>query len=89
MKKLVHWWTPVLGALFMTACSSPTSGPTTGREHYALSKAEETRLEFRAAKGDRRAAVRLFEYHALVTGDKKEIKRWRARVNELTPGFSR
>lgn len=88
MKKLailVSIVTFFFDAFSQSACSSSPAGPSTGREHYALSKDEESRLQTRAGKGDRRAAVKLLEYHLIVTRDKKQISRWRARVKELTP----
>ncbi len=88
MKRLalvVYFVTLFFDALSLTACSSTSTVPSTGREHYAVSKDEKSRLEIRAAKGDRKAAIKLLEYHLLVTRDKTQIHRWRGRVKELTP----
>ena len=67
----------------LAACQSSPSGYTTGREHYALTEQQRKRLEQRAAAGDERAAVRLLEYHAILTRDEREIARWERRLDEL------
>jgi hypothetical protein len=70
--------------LYLSSCSSPNpTGFSSGREHYAISETERTKLERRANNGDRDAALRLLEHHLILTRDKREIERWRARVKEL------
>ncbi len=75
-------WFVVAFAVGVSACQS-NSGFTTGRDSFDLSDTQRTKAEHRAAAGDLEAAQKLLEYHAFISGDETEVKRWQKRVDQL------
>jgi len=51
---------------------------------FDLSPAQRAHLESRAASGDRTAAMKLREYHMMISGDTAAAERWQRRVDELS-----
>ena len=69
----------------LSACHvPPTTEYTTGRERFELSPAQRADFESRAARGDRKAAMKLREYHMMISGDTVAAERWQRRVDELS-----
>ena len=68
-------------------CRSAPSGPTTGGEFYDLTSKQVTRLERRAAAGDRSAAVRLFEYYGIARRDQFTANDYHKPTDVIKPDW--